>query len=176
MEKPPFFARSNFRCLRGFFASRSLFLLIYTDREPGKGYITDSSLNLSEFFIEIRCILLVAFKTVFKINNGSFHNTCVLQVAFHLGIVISRAFPAEFSYHCNIECTWYMCFQITEPVLHSVVDYYSAVCAGLIRRGRYNIHNLESGRLPTEGKNSPAIRRSLFAYSFLARPLIFALL
>ena len=69
-----------------------------------------------------------------------------------------------------------MCFQITEPVLHGVVDYYSAVCAGLIRRGRYNIHNLESGRLPTEGKNSPAIRRSLFAYSFLARPLIFALL
>ena len=61
-----------------------------------------------------------------------------------------------------------MCFQITEPVLHSVVDYYSAVCAGLIRRGRYNIHNLESGRLPTEEKNSPAIRRSLFAYSFLA--------
>ena len=45
-----------------------------------------------------------------------------------------------------------MCFQITEPVLHSVVDYYSAVCAGLIRRGRFNIHNLESGRLPTEGK------------------------
>lgn len=38
MEKPPFFARSNFRCLRGIFASRSLFLLIYTDREPGKGY------------------------------------------------------------------------------------------------------------------------------------------
>lgn len=87
-----------------------------------------------------------------------------------------RAFPAEFSYHCNVECTWYMCFQIIEPVLRSVVDYYSAVCAGLIRRGRYNIHNLESGRLPTEGKNSPAIRRSLFAYSFLARPLIFALL
>lgn len=176
MEKPPFFARSNFRCLLVFFSLLGRFFCLFTLTESLAKAITDSSLNLSEFFIEIRCILLVAFKTVFKINNGSFHNTCVLQVAFHLGIVISRAFPAEFSYHYNVECTWYMCFQITEPVLHSVVDYYSAVCAGLIRRGRYNIHNLESGRLPTEGKNSPAIRRSLFAYSFLARPLLFALL
>ena len=33
------FARSLMRCLRAFFASRSLFSLIYSDREPGTGYL-----------------------------------------------------------------------------------------------------------------------------------------
>lgn len=69
-----------------FFSLLGRFFCLFTLTESLAKAITDSSLNLSEFFIEIRCILLVAFKTVFKINNGSFHNTCVLYVAFHLGI------------------------------------------------------------------------------------------
>lgn len=32
-------ARSIFRCLRAFFASRLLFPLIYTDGDPGTGYL-----------------------------------------------------------------------------------------------------------------------------------------
>ena len=40
---PPFFARSRFRCSRASFASRSLFSLIYTDREPGTGYCKPQS-------------------------------------------------------------------------------------------------------------------------------------
>ena len=40
---PPFFAHSRFRCSRASFASRSLFSLIYTDRERGTGYCKPQS-------------------------------------------------------------------------------------------------------------------------------------
>ena len=108
-----------------FFTARSLFWLVYTDLEPGKGYVTriigSLSSNVferhtttgSEFFCLLICldatksVLLRRFTQIYV----QYHGSRVQNVRFRLTFVMTvfDCLPSGHHWRSQVDCVWRTC-------------------------------------------------------------------